>query len=500
MVLVIVTGADSSGEETFRWSSGVGFIDALGRVYEPRVIQAGNYQRFLVRQGGLIGRSEVGYGETVINNADGALDRLLNFAFDGRDILIQSETGAVFLRGTVGGVVFDRRSVVFRIRDFQQVVSERPVVSATFAGTNSGGVGLEGTAGDIKGLNKPRGFGRFRVAPVAIVNTSQLIAQISTGPLASIETAQDGGSVLTNGGNYGTLADLQATSPSPGNFRTFLGSSSEGAFIRLGSAPNRVLTVDATEGSASSDRTVAQIARRVLINAGLTPAQITGADVVDSSAGWLAGIYCSAGDAVMTGEILDLLMTSVHGYWIAQRDGTVRLGLIRAPAAPIKATIEEWQILQEGSAIERVVGDGEGLPIWKISVKYQRVWRQMSRDQLAGVALIEQERLGREFRVSTRQDQSVRDRYRLAKELTVETALDTELDAANLRDVLWNLYSVQRDTFTIALSRDQAQGLDLDDVINLRVNRFGLSAGRLMRVIGIVEDVQKSRTTLTVWG
>lgn len=500
-LLVTIDGAIVAGITTFRWSTEEGHIDALGRVYEPRVIQAGNYSRSLVREGGTWGRSQAGYGLIEINNADGALDGLLSYAFNGRDVTISRTDGTVILRGTVGGFEFRRRSIAFRLRDRQAVVADRLIVPDTYAGTNSGGVGLEGTANDIKGAGRPRVFGKLRAIRPAFVNTSINAFQLSAGPVASVDQVQDGGSVITAGSVYTTLADLQVTAPSGGTVRAFLGNAADGSFIRTGSDPVRILTADVTEGATSADRTPAGIMRRILLSAGLPAGDVEGVADVDSVAGWTAGYYVPPGGNVTARAALDAMAQSVHGYWVGTRSGAIRLGVLRAPEGIPRLVVEDWAILEDGSAIERIVTEGEGLPFWRVTVRYQRVWTPQTRDQLAGIAKTTQEYLTQEWRATApREDASILSLNPLARELTVDAHLDAEADAIALRDALWTLYSVQRDTFTVAVPSEIAIGVDLADVVQLKTTRFGMSSGRLFRVVGIDEDLARSRAILTLWG
>ncbi|MDO9712459.1 hypothetical protein [Paracraurococcus lichenis] len=501
IILVAVAGLAAGVSTTYRWATGAGFIDASARVYEPRVVQAGNYTRSLVAPTRNSGRSEVGYGEVVINNQDGALDGLKDVAFDSRDILITYQDGTVILRGACGGFELRRDQVVFRVRDRQAVVANRLLVEENYGGTNSLPAGLDGTANDIKGQTKPRAYGKVRVAEVVTVNTSREIHQLSVRGITSVDAVQDGGAAITAGTAYATLADVQVTAPSAGTYRAYVGSSTEGAYIRTGSSPVRILTADMSEGATTADRTVAQIMTRILQNAGLSAGEILGASAVDAVAGWVAGYFSGAGESVTVGQAMDDLAASIHGYWIGGRDGSIRLGVLRAPTGTPVLTIESWMVLNDGTAIERVVNDDEGLPYWRVSVQYQRVWRTQSRDQLAGVARAEQERLGLDYRTTaTHEDSTIRTTYPLSKELVITTLLDSETDAIALREALWPIYSVVRDTFKVMIPTSYAAAVDLGDVVQLTVPRFGLAAGKLFRVTGIAEDLQRNRSELTLWG
>ena len=503
MLLVTVWGLTASGLRAFRWANAGGFIDADENVYPPRLLDAGNYERHLVRNGRTFGASQVGYGLVRINNADGSLDHLLDVAFDGRDLLIERPDGTVVLRGTIGGTEFRRLEIAYRLRDAQALLANRPIVSKLYAGDNALPAGLEGTADDWRGQNEPQAFGKVRVANLPMVNTSRLIAQVSHRGVQSIvvDAVQDGGAAITAGSTYAALADIQSTGPTSGQYRAYLGSPLEGAYARFGSTPARIITADITEGTTSADRTVAQLMRRISTFSGFPGSRINGDTAIDSVAGWLAGYWVAPGSGALVGEALDALAASVHGWWVGTREGDIRFGLLRAPVGRPRLVITDTHILPEDTAIERVVTENEGLPVWRVVVGFQRVWTPQSRDQLAGVATADQERLGRPTRFTApREDATIKDRHPLADELVVSTCLDTETDALALRDLLWSLYGVQRDVFRVSVPADFADAVDLGDEVELRTRRFGMSAGRGFIVIGRIDRLSANATTLVLWG
>src|SRR5690606_4720910 len=70
----------------------------------------------------------------------------------------------------------------------------------------------------------------------------------------------DRGVALTASGVYPGLAALRAATLASGNYAGCLSP----AYVRLGSRPAGQITVDATEGTSSADRSAAWIARRIL--------------------------------------------------------------------------------------------------------------------------------------------------------------------------------------------------------------------------------------------
>ena len=114
----------------------------------------------------------------------------------------------------------------------------------------------------------------FNISP-PLVNTSKLTYQISHKAINAIDAVYVGGATVTAGSSHASLAALQAATVTGGTYDYYLGSGSAGAYFRLGSSPTQQVTCDATEGAASSNRTAAQIAKQVLLDAGVASGEIS---------------------------------------------------------------------------------------------------------------------------------------------------------------------------------------------------------------------------------
>lgn len=131
------------------------------------------------------GDMEIGHGEIVLDNSDGALDFLrAGYAFDGRkvelyridpDNLATSDT--VMWRGVAEDFTLDFATLTLAVRDFTYLF-DRPLQQTKFAGTNSLPSGLEGTTSDIGGHPKPKWFGTVYNVEPPCVNTTRLIYQV----------------------------------------------------------------------------------------------------------------------------------------------------------------------------------------------------------------------------------------------------------------------------------------------------------------------------------
>lgn len=501
-VLVRIQGSGPDGVRNFYFASGKG-VNRNGVTYTPRVVQGGNYARWLFSRGSTLGQSQSGAGVVRINNADHALDYLLDYAFDGRELEVQREDGRLLLFGTIGGIEFLRREIVFRIRDIQETVRNQLVVTTTYAGTNSLPNGLEGVPGDWGGKNKPLALGTGLVAALPMVNTSRVITQVSARAVDTIVITgiDDGGSPITAGANYSSISDMETNAPAGGQFRFFPGDANTGAYVRLGSSPTRILTADYQEGATVADRTVAQVMRRIIESAGYSPNLVVGDADVDRVAAWEAGYWVAPGSNATVGQCLDAVAPGAHAYWIGRRDGKIEFGAFRAPSGVPVASFNQYQILEDGTSLDRVLTDNDGLPYWRVVVAYQPVYTPQTREQLAGVALADQEYLSQPYRFTDpRQDTAIKTRHPLSRDLVIYTTLNSKTDAESLRNTLFSMYSVQRDVFRVGLTIAYSSQVELNDVVRLTVPRFGLDNGKLFRVIGIEEDLAQDNAVLTLWG
>lgn len=173
------------------------------------MLQPATMRRDALAPGTTMGASKVGVGHLVLDNSDGSLDYLLDYAFDGRaitDYMADAE-GTVFpggyevlTRTTMEQAEFSLKTVTLRLCD-RQLELEVPLQPTPYAGDNVLPAGLEGVE-DLKGKPKPLAFGVVRNVSPPCVNTSKLIYQVSDGAVASIDGVYDSGMLLSAGTNF----------------------------------------------------------------------------------------------------------------------------------------------------------------------------------------------------------------------------------------------------------------------------------------------------------
>ncbi len=524
--LINVTGYSDAagGTVVYRWSTGGrGYTSGpkdfpANQVWQPRIINPGTYERHCFGRGAIRGRSTVGYGEIVINNADGKLDGLLaDVGFSGWPLEIRRgpkggrypEDFPVILTGTIAGAEFNRRKIIFRIRDRQAAVSDKLLVTTKYGGTNVLPDGLDGVDADIKGKYKPQPFGIVCNVTVVWVNTSKLIAQVANNAVQSVivTALYDKGAALTYGGAYASLSDLQNDSLAPAatQYKVYLGSATEGSYVRFGSTPAGEPTATITEGNSAADRTRGQIAKRILTGPG-GEIDVRGVDRLDRQTAAIAGIFAGI-DGLKVGDALDEILSDGI-WWLPARDGYFHLGLLESPFGNPVSEFGKWNILNEGEAMERIVFGNEGLPTQAVQVEYQKNWTVQDENALAGVAL--SEKAWRKLKTRTTDPVTAAEVIRkypiLANidPLTIATLLNDLAGAESERDRIIARDRVRRDIYAVKVFSTEAFAVDPADpdknLIRITLPRFDLHFGKLFRCIGMIEDLSRNVSTLYIWG
>lgn len=360
------------GTRVLRYSSGHGYV-VDGNYYEPRIKHPGRLKRMLIGEGKTSGPGQIGYGEVVLVNTDGALDALATYGFDGRQLMIKrglalgALLSSVVLLAACGmeQATSTWDEVAIRIKDRKQELNV-PLQANKYAGTNVLPAGVDGTA-DIQGKPKPLLFGTVKNATPVCVNTSKLIYQLHDGALAAVSGVYDKGIPLTAGAVYASQAEMEATAPLAGQYRVWLA----GGMFRLGATPAGQVTADAAEGAVEADRSAAKLAQRLAARAiaagDIEIADVTALHTLNSA---VVGYYANAETTVAAA--LDAVLASVGGWYGFDALGKLRLGRLDAPAGNPVATLTETMLLY----IERLPtsDEGRGLPAWRVNLGYDKNW------------------------------------------------------------------------------------------------------------------------------
>ena len=510
----IVAATDSSGTTaTLRYGTeGYNEPSAPG-YFDDRLEEPGLWRADIWREVVIGGASEIGAGELVLVNADGALDALRTYGFSGRALtLYVGQQGAAWssfstiLTGTMEQPEFDLEEVRIRLRD-RQAETDVPVQATKFAGSG----GLEGGA-DLEGQPRPRCWGKVFNVPAILVDPSLWIYQVNAGAIDDVPAVRDRLVGLTQESDYADEATMLSTAPSASSYRVW----PAGGYFRLGSRPDGQVTADVVQGASAAARTAAQIASALLTGpAGIASGDVSSADVsaLDTANSAEIGIWFDREANVR--QALDEVLQSVGAYWYVDRAGDFRMRQLAAPSgspvASLKIDDGDTAFAADDYAIEELerlrlaVGreDGStGIPAWRVVLRYKRAWTVQREDIDSAATAAAITFAGTEWRSEVASDAAIQTQHLLAPQLEQDSLIVDQSAAATEAARLLGMFKVLRDRYRVTahLTQDLVDAVDLGDTVKLFSPRFGLSAGKLMTVTGLQYEVQADLITLDLWG
>lgn len=510
MILVELIGAtNAAGTTQTFYLSTAPFVTQptdtpANQAFTPALIDPGALGVSAYGDGRTSGASQLQRGDLVIANTDGGFDAWLDYSFEGRAVTIRSGSSGAYpgsypaiMTATVDSIVVTARDVTVQLRDRQLVLSN-PLLVTRYAGTNSLPNGLEGTASDLKGKPKPRIFGQvFNISP-ALVNTSKLTYQVNDGAVASIDAVYDRGLAKTFSADYATSALLQAASLTSGS-ALYSTCIAEGYF-RLHDAASGQITADVTQGAASANRTVAKVIEAIALAAGISSGEISASDItaLDAINSAVVGVFVD--DDSSAGEIMDDVAASIGAYYGYDPAGSLRMGVLTAPTGSPVLTIQPYSVL---SGLNRRQPTDNGVPVWTVTAQHSRIWNTQGSDLAGSVTAARRAYLSQRTRsAAPAVDAAVKLKFLTAGEMTIDTLLVSEAAAETEAARQLALHKVRRDIFEVPIPVDlyAATPVKFMDVVSLTYPRFGLSAGKLFRVIGRSVELKRNRAVLTLWG
>lgn len=478
---------------TRRYTSGAAFTtrptDSPANTFIDGRLAAGLqvFRRDLFDRATTFGVVAPGRGVITLSNVDGQLDDMLGYA--PRAVRLYSgEPGTAFPSAwvqvgvaQVTRITADDKTVQLQLAD-RLAALQKPLLTAQYAGNNALPMGLEGVD-DIKGQRKPRVLGSvLNISPV-LVNTSKLIYQVSD-QAATVTAVYDGGAALSAGAAYSTLADLQATAPGAGQFRVY--SASDGTYVRTGSSAARELTVDAATTETKAGALAAAVASAMGVTVSSGVADITAP----------VGVYVT--DEATALQVIADLLGSIGASAAFDAAGTLRFAQLQAPAAVADVTLRPWQI--KAVTMQATEDEDGGLPVWRVQLGYARCWTVQTAGDLAGGSVFRASFTDQEYRQAVATDPARKTAWPDAPEHVAQTALQNKADAEAEAARRLALYA-GRQLYEVRLAvTPETAAIDLGQTVRLAWPRWGLAAGKLLRVIGITRNDGNNEITLRLWG
>lgn len=465
--------------------------------YEERLKQPALVRMDMFSSGRTYGASQVGVGELVLSNADGGLDFLQDYGFDGQPLVLRvgspdQDISAfqVVLTTTMEQVEITQRELRVRVRDKQSVLND-PIQQNLYLGTG----GLEGSDLSVKGQPKPLIFGKvFNILPIS-VDSNLFIYQISDSNIHDVSFVYDRGVALTKETNYASITELTTVAPDAGQYRQFQG------YFRLGARPTGILTCDVVETNLTTNHSVAEILKRIALRMGIPSGDIDNTSIsnLNSLNNSEVGIYIP--NAAFALEVMDEIAESIGAFYGFDSNGKFKVGRLDSPSGLADITLISDSILEIDKVASR--DSDKGIPSYRIDLKYAKNYTLQDRSNLApAVADARVDELSVEYRTVVAEDLGVLNKHNLSPEIVKNTLLVSAVAAQNEANRLLNIYKVRRDVFTLRVRLDSEiiSLLAIGKIIDLFYYRYGLNSGKKLLIIGLEVDYQANKAELTLWG
>jgi len=441
--------------------------------FDPRVIEALNFERAMFRSTRLGGESIPSFGAIELANADGGLDAFADYAWDDREVEVKvGEKGAnlsqhfTIFKGQSKAVEFDDLTLKVVIRDGQDKFT-RTFPPNTYAGTG----GNEGSA-IMEGVAKPVCLGEvFNITPV-LVDESSGVYQVHDGQIESIVAVYENGVATT-----GFTADLN-------NGRFTMSTTVTG-----------VITCDVkgAKPSGSYKETAGELIRFLATEYGgltdpgdIDTAAFTALDTANSAA---TGVYIRERTNLI--EPMDTLANTVGAFYGFDRSGKFTVGRVAAPTGSADLELDSTNIIE----IERLPTE---IPTSTVILKYKKNYTVLDED-IIGSGASDPDYLQRDGASVKASDAAVAAIYPNANFLELQTAFASSSDAATEATRLLNLYKVQRDIYRVRC-KAQPFTLKLGDIVKITFSRYSLGSGKLFSVVSLFEDAAVNEVELELWG
>jgi len=314
------------------------------------------------------------------------------------------------------------------------------------------------------------------------------------------------GAVWTFDADYPTIDAMRAAGPVNGHYVTCL---AESALMMGGSVPlSGGVRIDVTAQSNAADRYASNLAKELILEAGMTIDATAWEDVASESP-YEAGYYR---DSENYRAIIDGLMSSVLAWAVEDRQGAVTCGSL--PDLENGEPVASFRLFGRGSgAAENDIsitsltpeftGDDDlGIPAKEVQTTYCYNANPLSKDSIAtGVDESIRDQLSQMWRKTAPSvNETVAAQYENATTLLHETWLRYAADAEQIRNRLALFYSKVRERFTlkVSLTPELAAAVSVGKLINIFHPRFGFSAGRVGFITAENINSKQQRATLRV--
>lgn len=305
---------------------------------------------------------------------------------------------------------------------------------------------------------------------------------------------------------------------SAGRHQGIAGGSTGGTAIQLRTKPSTAADMTIDEVRVWQIRTT-DFAREAIIYllgvAGIAEADFTVADFDDIQSAYWFGMGGCWARAESIANVLNDYAQSWCGWWYFDTDDKLRIGRLKGPSATPSLTLTQDMLYGD------VVPDNDRAPGLSSIVAGKRNWAPYSDDELvpvgASMTAATRAELQKEFRIRVSGTGTLAPEYghavgassmgRCTPEAQrvksgIATLWNAEQDCQTLADELTSIYSQLRKFYRVSafMSRAEAYALEIGQTVALESDRFGMSAGTKLLVVGISRRPLSNLVTLRLWG
>lgn len=452
--------------------------------FDPRIQDPLNLERFLFGPNGEIGGALVpNYGTITFLNGDGHFDSMSTFGWDDRHVEVlmggdgfEYDDYETIMTGYVEAVSITETQFVVRTRCVRYAL-DVPILTDTFAGTGSD----EGDAA-VLGQYHPLTYGRVRNIAPPVISLGFGDHQAHNGSVEDIDAVYAGTKVLSE----------VTASPTTDEYVVDVITGR----VIVGGAPLlQQITTDVKGARVGGSYlvTIADIVSELITSvSNLTAADLDTSSFTtfNSSQGATVGMFVHAQKPLL--DVISELVNSGGGFLMATRLGKLKLARFEAPGTSELALTDV-----EITRIERIPTVP---PVWKVILGYQPNWTvQVEFQAQTGSTVEQRDFVAREFRKTQDSDSSVLVAHPRARTMEINTLFDDSAVAAAEATRVLNLYKVDREMFRVT-AKSQPFTIDLNATVTVTYSRYGLSAGKDFRVVGLTEIAGRTEVVLTLWG
>lgn len=419
-------------------------------------------------------------------NMDGAFDGLINndaLQIDNRSVNVYllparssdfSEKAQVF-NGV--GSAFSVRKESLQIRAQGLNYSLSSPMLGLYGGTGGG----DGTA-DMAGLPIMEVYGQCLNLSPQIVDPSKLIYRFHSGLAQSVDGVYVRGAPITLGTLRADYSALSSAAPAAGTYDYTL--TATGSFIRLGSNPDGIVTMDAKGDAAGGYvNTVPEIIKRLLLKG------IDGTKIDAGGFASMAAISAGASGVVFSSQITiedaaSLLANGIAAFWGDKGGGIITIGRLNVPTQNSGYIFDTSNIYDE--VVPDFVPDDVYPAVYRALASYAKNWSPLSGQDIVPAPTISETRrteLQQPYKTVQFYDQERLKVSPKAKSLPIlETFFINSSDAQAIVDLQGNLYRAGRQIYNFTVGQI-GYSLRVNDELKLVWPRYGLENGKYLKIV-----------------